>query len=405
MKPNLTAIAVFAATVGAVGLYPAIDSIGALNPPTPPSPIALPPTDPLTNERGLVEVVFVLDTTGSMGGMIDAAKEKIWSIASSMASAEPAPTLRMGLVGYRDRGDEYVTQSIDLSTDLDSLYASLMDFRAAGGGDGPESVNQALYQAVHGMSWSQEPDAYRVVFLVGDAPPHMDYQNDVKYPVTVAAAQDRGIVVNTIQCGEDRQTNRQWQTIAQLGGGGYFQVEQNGGALAVATPLDRRLAELSRELDATRLYYGSTEDQARLERKLEAAEKVHGLASESSRARRAAFNASDTGTANLFGEQELVDRFTHGHIRLEDIDPEELPTSLKGLSSEKRQAVVQELAEQRADLQRRIQDLAQQRAELLKARVAAMPGAAESLDHQLYETVRTQAESKGLHYDADTPAY
>ena len=118
--------------------------------------VNLPPVDPLTNQRPLVEVVFVLDTTGSMSGLIQAAKEKIWSIATTLAPAQPAPEIRMGLVAYRDRGDDYVTRVVDLSDDLDSMYATLMDFRAAGGGDGPESVNQALHDAVHRISWSQD---------------------------------------------------------------------------------------------------------------------------------------------------------------------------------------------------------------------------------------------------------
>ena len=64
------------------------------------------------------------------------------------------------------------------------------------------------------MSWSQDPNTYNVVFLVGDAPPHMDYQDDVKYPETVAAAAAKGIVVNTIQCGNMRETVKPWQQIA-----------------------------------------------------------------------------------------------------------------------------------------------------------------------------------------------
>ncbi len=95
-------------------------------------------------QKHRIEVVFVLDTTSSMSGLIQAAKEKIWSIATTMASAQENPDIRMGLVAFRDRGDAYITRSYDLSHDLDSMYASLMDFRAQGGGDGPESVNQAL---------------------------------------------------------------------------------------------------------------------------------------------------------------------------------------------------------------------------------------------------------------------
>ena len=86
------------------------------------------------------------------------------------------------------------------------MYAKLMDFRAEGGGDGPEAVNEALEAAIERMSWSQDRDTYKVVFLVGDAPPHMDYQDDVKYPQVVAAAAARGIVVNTIQCGSMSDT-------------------------------------------------------------------------------------------------------------------------------------------------------------------------------------------------------
>ena len=103
-----------------------------------------------------VEVVFVLDTTGSMGGLIDAAKEKIWSIASTLAQAQQAPEISIGLVAYRDRGDAYVTQVVDLNRDLDSMYAKLMDFEADGGGDGPEAVNEALDAAIQRMSWSQD---------------------------------------------------------------------------------------------------------------------------------------------------------------------------------------------------------------------------------------------------------
>ena len=123
--------------------------------------------------------------------------------------------MMLGLVAYRDHGDAYVTKVVDLSADLDSVYATLMDFQAHGGGDGPESVNKALYDAVHSMSWSEQDQAYQVIFLVGDAPPHMDY-NEVRYPEIVATALDKGIVVNTIQCGDMPTTVEPWAQIASL---------------------------------------------------------------------------------------------------------------------------------------------------------------------------------------------
>src|SRR5262245_9038157 len=72
-----------------------------------------------------VEVVFVLDTTGSMGSLLEGAKKKIWSIASEIARGKPSPRLKIGLVAYRDKGDAYVTKVTDLHEDLDKIYGEL----------------------------------------------------------------------------------------------------------------------------------------------------------------------------------------------------------------------------------------------------------------------------------------
>ena len=406
MKTKLIALALFAATAGTVALYPTERGAIAVDiPPDAPTQVHLPPLDLLTNERPLVEVVFVLDTTGSMGGLIQTAKDKIWSIASTMASAQPAPEIRFGLVAYRDRGDDYVTQVVDLSRDIDSIQASLMDFEAAGGGDGPESVNQALHEAIHRISWSEDPDAYKVVFLVGDAPPHLDYQDDVQYAQSIAVAQHKGIAVNAIQCGEDAGTATHWQRIAQLGGGTYFRVDQAGGAVAIATPFDRKLAELSATLDETRLYYGTAEEKEAQARKEAATDKLHAGSSVESRARRAAFNATDAGKSSLLGEKELVEDVAAGRVDLSAIAPAALPEPLQAMTREQQRAVIDETAERRKALSEAIDSLAVQRDAYLKEQVAARGGAKDSLDHRLYDAIREQAGAKGLRYDGDGPAY
>ena len=406
MKTKLIALAIFAATATTVALYPAYQGVGAITaPPDDPSHVALPPVDPSANERPVVEVAFVLDTTGSMAGLLQAAKDKIWSIASTLASAQPAPQIRMGLVAYRDRGDAYVTQVVELSSDLDSMQARLMELQAGGGGDGPESVNQALHDALHGIGWSHDPKAYKVIFLVGDAPPHMDYQDDVKYPETIALARQRGIAVNTVQCGQIAATTREWQRIAQLGDGKYFRVDQNGGAVAIATPYDRKLAELSAKLDATRLYYGSAEEKAEQARRLAATDKVHAESSVASRARRATFNASPAGKVNFVGEKELVEDVVSGRVDLTTLDKAALPAPLQALAPAEQKAAIEEQAERRKALSAEVQSLAAHRDEYLKRQVAERGGAKDSLDDKIYGAVREQAAAKGLKYEADAPAY
>src|SRR5688572_31854539 len=121
---------------------------------TAPAVSAKPPSVRLSEAGPRVEVAFVLDTTGSMGGLIDGAKRRIWSIARRIGEGRPRPDLRIALVAYRDIGDAYVTRTYDFTGDMDEVFAHLSAFRAEGGGDGPEHVSAAMHDAVHRLTWS-----------------------------------------------------------------------------------------------------------------------------------------------------------------------------------------------------------------------------------------------------------
>jgi hypothetical protein len=310
----------------------------------------------------------------------------------------------MGLVAYRDRGDAYVTQVVDLSKDLDSMYATLMQFAAGGGGDGPESVNQALDDAVTKISWSQDPNSYRVIFLVGDAPPHMDYQGDRKYPEIVAAAVQKGIVVNTIQCGSSSETIGPWTQIAALGHGNYFTVDQAGSAVAIATPFDERIATLAAELDGTRLSYGTVEEVAVSAAKSKAIDEMRAAASPATQARRGVFNASESGAGNLLSDKDLVRDVESGRVDLATVPETELPPSLVGKSNEEQIAAIKETAAKREKLQQEIVGLARERDAFIEKKLDESGGAKNSLDQKIYDAVRQQAADVGLRYE-DGPKF
>lgn len=347
-----------------------------------------------------IEVVFVLDTTGSMGGLIAAAKEKIWAIANTLATAKPAPVIKMGLIGYRDRGDAYITTFSELSDDLDAVYSDLMTFKAAGGGDGPESVNQALHEAVTKPKWSDDTDTYKVIFLVGDAPPHMDYDNDIKYAVSAKKAITSGIVVNTIQCGNMGGTEAIWREIAKLAEGEYFRVAQSGSAVHYRTPYDDDISKLSRELDGTRLYYGAREVQAKGKVRLEKSVELYDEAAPSAVAQRSMFNSSAAGKRNFLGENELVDAYINDTVKLDELKEEELPESLRKMSKEEREAVIKKKAETRKELQKKIAELSKKRqAHILEQVKKQGDKGKKSLDMKIYSAIKKQAEQKDIVYE------
>src|SRR5690349_15517971 len=211
---------------------------------------------PAETHPSRLEMVFVIDTTGSMNGLLDGAKQRIWGIVNGVMR-EQNTRVRIGLVAYRDRGDAYVTQVLPLTEDLDKVYMTLMDYQAAGGGDAPEDVRTALAESLYKIPWSEAGlGVSRIIFLVGDAPPHDDY-NDVADTLSTAAnAAQEGIVVNTIQCGLSGETKRAWEAIAARGQGQYFAIPSDGGVQAIETPYDDQLSELARKLGATLVPYG-----------------------------------------------------------------------------------------------------------------------------------------------------
>src|ERR1044071_3298776 len=135
-----------------------------------------PTIPPVSSDKPTMEMVFVLDTTGSMGGLLTGAKERIWGIVNEVMQTSKLSTVKVGLVAYRDHGDQYVTQVLPLTNDLDKVYTTLMDYNADGGGDAPEDVRQALADGGNKAGWSESSaSTAQILFLVGDAPPHNDY--------------------------------------------------------------------------------------------------------------------------------------------------------------------------------------------------------------------------------------
>ncbi len=144
-----------------------------------------------------LDVLFLLDATGSMADEIDQIKSTLLSIASRISDLPSRPDLRFGMVAYRDRGDDFVTRVYDFDRDVESFRNTIRGVEADGGGDNPESLNEAYSVAVHEPDW-RLANAVRLIFLIADAPPHLDYANDYDYAQEMMVANSRGIKTHAI---------------------------------------------------------------------------------------------------------------------------------------------------------------------------------------------------------------
>ena len=351
-------------------------------------------TQDTVHGKGLVEIVFVIDTTGSMGGLIEAAKSKVWSIVNEVSRSPTRPKVKVGLVAYRDLGDSYVTKITPISSDLDTIYTTLMNFKAEGGGDTPENVRQALLDGVRKAGWSaKEAHTAQILFLVGDAPPHEDYKNLPSCQTTAGEAVKKGLIVNAIECGEDPIAKAAWQEIARLGEGQFFAIEQNGGVKEIATPYDSKLSKLSYQIGSSYSAYGRKAYRASQGGSQMATEfKVRSEASGGAQADRALNKALNRDAY----KDDLVQDVTNGTVNLKSVKKEELPDDLQKLSPEALVNEVSKRAKNRKELTTKILELTQKRDTFLKEAKKQQGGSKNGFDDVVSQALKKQIARKGV---------
>jgi Mg-chelatase subunit ChlD len=358
------------------------------------------PIDVSTNQATL-EMVFVLDTTGSMGGLIEGAKQRIWGIVNEVMQSSSHPSVKIGLVAYRDRGDQYVTQVLPLTDDLDKVYSTLMNYDAAGGGDGPENVRRALADGLTRAGWSNSSaNLAQVIFLVGDAPPHNDYNDEPDTLMSASLAVKQGMVVNTIQCGTSPETRQAWESIAQYGQGKYFAIPQNGGVQTIATPYDEDISKLGTKLGGTYVAYGGGGGESGLvfreeaKKRAETSESTIASAAPMEARVQRSFNKAINDKAYI---GDLLQDIENGSIKIDSIKTEDLPADLKSLSPQERTKEIERRLAERREIRKQILALSKQRTDYIAAEQKKRSGGtSNSFDVAVSSALKEQLAKKGI---------
>jgi Mg-chelatase subunit ChlD len=337
-----------------------------------------------------VDIVFALDTTGSMGGLIEGAKSKIWEIARRAQQGQPAPQLRVGLVAYRDVGDAYVTQVMPLSSDMDAVYAKLTELRAEGGGDTPEHVLKGLHDAIDEESWSADPNAVKLVYLVGDAPPHYDYHDGITLDGVLGDALKKEIRVSAIRCGNDPNTLAAWTEIAQKTSGEVSSIAQSGGVASVTTPYDAELARLNAELSRTEIHYGTAAER----READDVVAKNLAAPAAVQAERVSFYRSVSAAKMSPTKKDLAAAPSAAPIAA--MAPADLPENMQAMSGDERMRYVEEKQNERKAILARVAEESSNREAWLKTNTPAP--APTAFDSKVYDSLKNAGAKKGISF-------
>lgn len=349
-------------------------------------------------DRGpVIELVICLDASGSMNGLIDAARQKLWAIVSDLALAVPTPELRVALLTYGNDGhavrDGWVALQTPFTSDLDLVSERLFAVTTNGG---TEYVGRVL-EAAGALGWSSLPDAMQLILVAGNESAQQDSLVNV-----FRQSQDliaRGIVVNAVYCGpaEDNIAPA-WREVAQHGEGTFATIDHNHGTIVIETPFDELLGTLSSELNLTYIPFGAS-GNAGAANQLKQDKNAAGMNAAAEAAR-----AVTKSSAMYECSWDLVDACKAGTVVVADLDSEDLPEAMKNLSAAERQEYIDNMARTRTTIQAKIAALKIDRDAFIREEMSRKAlDDSKAFDHAVRQAIRRQASSKGFRFMDETP--
>lgn len=341
--------------------------------------------------RRPVDLAICLDTSGSMTGLIDAARRKLWDITNELAKAEPTPRLRVALLTYGNDGhparEGWVRLDSGFTEDLDAIYQNLFALTTNGG---TEFVGRVLQASLDRLDWSASPQALKLVYVAGNE--SADQDAEVPFRDACRRAIARGISVSAIYCGPGGDAIAPgWREVAALADGRFASIDQDRGTVEVATPFDPQLQGLSAALNGTYLPFGRV---GRAGADNQAAQDGNAARlSPSAAAERAQAKAS----ALYECRWDLVDASKEKDFTLASVKDEDLPESMRAMKPGERKAHIEDMARKRAEIQKQIAELnARRQAHIQEAMKKQGLSADSAFDKAVRESVRAQAEAAGF---------
>lgn len=339
-----------------------------------------------------IMLALLLDTSNSMDGLIDQAKSQLWKIVNELAAAKcgdgSKPKIKIALYEYGNDGlpssEGYIRQVSALTNDLDLISEKLFALRTNGGS---EFCGHVIRTSLNQLDWSASSADLKMIFIAGNEP---FSQGSVSYREACALAKEKGVVVNTIYCGDFNEgMNTNWKDGSDIAGGTFMSIEQNSKTVYVPTPYDDRLSQLNDRLNKTYVYYGSSgRDKKALQEAQDNNAASYGASNKAER------TVSKSSHAYSNSTWDLVDASKDDAQAIIKAKEDELPQEMKGMTADQRKAYVKGKSEERAKIQAEIQTVNKQRQEYI---VKNTPKEQENmLDAAMINAIKSKAKTKNL---------
>lgn len=176
-----------------------------------------------------VDIAFMIDATGSMGDELRYLQAELYDVIDNTKRELQDSELRIGSVFYRDHGDEYLVKNFDFTPEIPEVISFIKEQSAAGGGDTPEAVVEALTETLNNLSWDEEART-KLLFILLDAPPHHTPENLKKLDELARQAAEMGVRIITLAAsGTDKSTEFLMRSLALQTNGTYLFLTDDSG--------------------------------------------------------------------------------------------------------------------------------------------------------------------------------
>ena len=348
------------------------------------------------DEAPVVQLAILLDTSGSMQGLIEQAKGQLWKIVNEFINAKQngkRPELEVALFEYgKDKlpaSTGYIRLIAPLTNDLDKISEELFKLQTSGG---DEYCGWVIKDAVERLAWSKSPEAFKAIFIAGNEP---FTQGPVDYARSCKAAIEKGIIVNTIHCGADGEgILTKWQDGALLAEGKYMVIDHNQAVVHFEAPQDKEIARLGVELNKTYVAFGAA-GAANAARQVAQDANSASLSSQGSSVQRALAKSS---AFYCNGSWDLVDACKGTNFNLSALKTEELPVEMQKMTKTERKAYVETKTKERDKIQEQINRLNAERTKFVAEKTKEL-NATNTLDSVVLSTVREQATRRNYSFE------